>query len=224
MIHLSGQGWPAFPPLHRRITDTNSITVKGIKMKFCIKCQVVTERDISGRCKPCRSVYSAKHYKENIHKERERSAMNRHANLDKARDRERRSSAKYYALNADLVRERQSTYRNSNREMLRERMSKWKRKNPEKVRINWQNRRAMKVVNGGRLSACLADKLLKLQRGKCACCGLSLGNNYHLDHIMPLALGGTNTDDNIQLLRSECNMQKNAKHPVDFMRQRGFLL
>lgn len=35
---------------------------------------------------------------------------------------------------------------------------------------------------------------------------------------------GTNTDDNIQLLRKLCNLQKSAKHPVDFMQQRGFLL
>lgn len=74
------------------------------------------------------------------------------------------------------------------------------------------------------MSSGLAIRLYKLQRGKCACCGLPLGDDYHLDHIMPLALGGTNTDDNIQLLRAKCNMQKSAKHPVDFMQQRGFLL
>lgn len=45
-----------------------------------------------------------------------------------------------------------------------------------------------------------------------------------MDHIMPLALGGTNTDDNIQLLCPTCNRSKHAKHPVDFMQQRGFLL
>lgn len=39
-----------------------------------------------------------------------------------------------------------------------------------------------------------------------------------------IALGGTNTDDNVQLLRAECNNFKRAKHPADFMRQRGFLI
>ena len=51
-----------------------------------------------------------------------------------------------------------------------------------------------------------------------------LGNDYHLDHINPLALGGSKTDEKIQLLRATCNLQKNAKHPVDFMQSRGFLL
>ena len=41
---------------------------------------------------------------------------------------------------------------------------------------------------------------------------------------MPIALGGKNVDDNVQLLCAACNLSKQAKHPVDFMQQRGFLL
>ena len=63
-----------------------------------------------------------------------------------------------------------------------------------------------------------------LQKGLCPCCRKPLGNDYHMDHIIPLALGGSNGDNNIQLLRSECNLEKQAKHPVDFMQSRGFLL
>jgi 5-methylcytosine-specific restriction endonuclease McrA len=51
-----------------------------------------------------------------------------------------------------------------------------------------------------------------------------LGDNYHLDHITPITLGGSNTDDNMQLLRQRCNNQKYNKHPIDFMQSRGFLL
>jgi len=91
-------------------------------------------------------------------------------------------------------------------------------------KIVQQNRRARKKYNGGRLSKGLSNKLYKLQRGKCACCGKSLGDDYHLDHRMPLALGGVNEDLNMQLLRSKCNREKHAKHPIDFMQSRGFLL
>lgn len=100
---------------------------------------------------------------------------------------------------------------------------KWFSENPEARRIYNRNRRAINRATG-KLSTSLAAKLFKLQRGKCACCGEPLGADYHLDHIMPLALGGSNTDDNAQLLRARCNLQKNAMHPVEFMRQRGFLL
>ena len=41
---------------------------------------------------------------------------------------------------------------------------------------------------------------------------------------MPLARGGKHEASNLQLLCPPCNMSKNAKHPIDFMQQRGFLL
>lgn len=100
----------------------------------------------------------------------------------------------------------------------------WAAANPEAKRIHKQNRRARKYANGGVLSRDLSVRLFKLQKGKCPCCKQPLGDDYHMDHVIPLALGGSNTDDNMQLLRSRCNLQKHASHPVDFMQQRGFLL
>ena len=100
----------------------------------------------------------------------------------------------------------------------------WVKLNREKVRVIAQNRRAREKQLFGKLSKGLAEKLFKLQKGKCPCCHQPLGNDYHLDHIVPLALGGANTDDNIQLLRQRCNNQKHAKHPIDFMQSKGFLL
>jgi len=80
-------------------------------------------------------------------------------------------------------------------------------------------------MNGGELSKNLVAKLFKLQGGQCACgCGGDLGEDYHLDHRMPLALGGSNTDGNMQLLRKRCNLRKGAKHPIKFMQENGFLL
>ena len=118
-------------------------------------------------------------------------------------------------------------------------VAKWQSENPEKRKAandQWRanhpgckriwdgNRRARKINNGGKLSSGLAEKLFKLQRGKCACCGKPLGDDYHLDHRAPLALGGANEDRNMQLLRPLCNATKGAKDPIEFMRQRGFLL
>lgn len=101
---------------------------------------------------------------------------------------------------------------------------KWASEHPESRKISQQNRRARKKQSGGIISADLSERLFKLQKGKCPCCGQSLGSAFHLDHIIPLALGGVNEDWNIQLLRAKCNHQKKAKHPVDFMQSRGFLL
>lgn len=95
--------------------------------------------------------------------------------------------------------------------------------NRDAYRAHKQNRRA-KESSSGVLSKGIASRLFMLQKGKCPCCAQPLGDDYHLDHKMPLALGGENTDENMQLLRATCNLQKHAKHPVDFMQSRGFLL
>lgn len=104
------------------------------------------------------------------------------------------------------------------------RAATWNSSHPEVRKQLTQNRRAQIRCAGGKLSKGIVSKLFKLQKGKCPCCKQVLGDNYHLDHIIPLYLGGSNTDDNMQLLRQRCNNQKNKKHPIDFMQSRGFLL
>lgn len=115
-------------------------------------------------------------------------------------------------------------YYKENSERLKNAATKWRLENPEKRKVYTNNRRKLVKENGGTLSSDISLKLLKIQKGLCACCRKPLGREYHLDHIMPLSLGGSNTDDNMQLLTAKCNMQKHAKHPIDFMQSRGFLL
>lgn len=103
----------------------------------------------------------------------------------------------------------------------------WKIRNkefPEIGRIASHKRRALRKKCGGNLSRDIGSKLFILQKGKCACCKKSVKSGHHLDHIMPLALGGANEDSNIQILCPSCNCSKGAKHPQEFMQSRGFLL
>ena len=65
--------------------------------------------------------------------------------------------------------------------------------------------------------------LFVLQRGMCAYCKAKI-STYHVDHIIPLASGGSNDKHNIQLLCPPCNQGKRAKHPIDFAQQMGLLL
>lgn len=132
--------------------------------------------------------------------------------------------AKWRAENAGKAKAATVKWQAKNRERLKAYSKKWRVENPLTVRVHHQNRRARKGGNGGTLSKGLAEKLFKLQKGRCPCCGRPLGDDYHLDHKMPIALGGPNEDWNMQLLRKRCNKLKHAKHPVEFMRSRGFLL
>lgn len=109
------------------------------------------------------------------------------------------------------------------KEELTEKNKKWFEKNKGMRSVYAQNY-VNKKRNRGKLSKDIKSMLFKSQKGLCVCCGKALGADYHLDHIFPLSKGGSNTDDNVQLLRKECNMQKKAMHPVDFMQMRGFLL
>lgn len=132
--------------------------------------------------------------------------------------------ADYQAKNARMLREKQAAHYQKSKPQRSATRKAWYRENYQKVLTYGHNRRARKKGNGGRLSPDIAERLYKLQRGKCACCGKPLGEDYHLDHRIPLARGGKNENTNMQLLRQQCNNQKHAKDPIEFMQERGYLL
>jgi 5-methylcytosine-specific restriction endonuclease McrA len=66
---------------------------------------------------------------------------------------------------------------------------------------------------------------MESQHGRCAFCGKNITGKgkHHLDHIQPLALGGSHTIENLQYLCPACNMRKSAKPPEIAMREVGLL-
>lgn len=62
------------------------------------------------------------------------------------------------------------------------------------------------------------------QRGRCAYCRRQLGADYHVDHIVPVAAGGTSEPGNLQFACPDCNGQKGATDPIEFARQIGRLI
>ena len=97
--------------------------------------------------------------------------------------------------------------------------------NKSKVKKYHHARRAIIRGAGGTISADIEERLMVLQKGRCACCKRSFKDvKHHLDHVIALARGGMNDDSNLQLLCATCNLQKGVKHPVEFMQGKGFLL
>jgi 5-methylcytosine-specific restriction endonuclease McrA len=188
-------------------------------IKPCRACGEV-DRYTSGKCKPCSRKRVSKYYEANREKMNEDSRKWRQANHQKVVERDR----EYYEANLDKVNYRGRKWYKDNYERALENNRKWKQSNPDKLREYDQNRRALKKGNGGTLSKDIVQTLMNLQKGKCACCNKSLKDGYHLDHIMPIALGGKNSDDNVQLLTPKCNLSKGAKHPIDYMRVKGRLI
>lgn len=159
-------------------------------------------------------------YRDNPEREKARSAAYKAANREKIQA----YAVAFREANPERVLATSARWRDANRDRVREISADWRKRNPDAVRVSTQNRRALVQKDGGVLSKGLAKRLFEMQKGKCPCCKQPLGKSYHLDHKMPLALGGTNTDDNMQLLRATCNLNKAAKHPVDFMQSRGYLI
>lgn len=188
-----------------------------LQNRICRKCGIAFA---SHRCESCHRASSAA-YRANNH---DKVIAAGRAHCAANRESERLRVAAYVAANREKVRLSKASYSARNSEAAVARVKEWRKKNPLAQRIQGHNRRAKQRENGGSLTKGLSVKLFQLQRGKCACCGMSLGDDYQLDHIMPIALGGANEDWNIQLLRKTCNRQKSAKHPVVFMQERGMLL
>jgi 5-methylcytosine-specific restriction endonuclease McrA len=68
------------------------------------------------------------------------------------------------------------------------------------------------------ISSAVIQEVIKKYNGKCAYCGVTCTSNYHIDHKLPLALGGGNEFENLALSCRHCNLSKGKKTVEQFMR------
>jgi len=195
-------------------------------MKKCAKCSTLYEGKF---CRPCKKVYLQEYRKANKERIysvesawRKANPTNVTATRQRWKDKNKNAGSEYYAKNSTKIKQKVKEWYLANKQKASEYKKAYFKANPE-VRPNCKAKRRLRG-GSGKLTYGVIPKLYKLQKGLCPCCKQPLGNDYHVDHIVPLALGGKNEDRNIQLLRGSCNMQKHAKHPIDFMQERGFLL
>jgi 5-methylcytosine-specific restriction endonuclease McrA len=146
------------------------------------------------------------------------------ANADRARqlDKARRSRPDVI----EKTRAASRRYRKAHLEKVRERNAAYDKAHPEEKRARNRVRRARKKGAGGSHTGADIRWLLGKQRRCCAhsWCRKSLSRSYHVDHILPVALGGSNDRKNLQLLCAPCNYEKTSKHPVEFAQKHGLLL
>ncbi len=186
-------------------------------------------------CKPCRAAYHANLTIEQRDRKRETTAAWRAANADREKERARRwwiknsetakaKAAAWRAANPDRMKAARDSWRNANRDLANRMVADWQKRNLDAHRAKENRRRARKAASGGSHTAADIRAIRKAQRGACATCRVALGNRYHVDHVVPLKLGGSNDRKNIQILCAPCNLKKGAKHPAQFMRELGFLV
>lgn len=134
----------------------------------------------------------------------------------------------YYIRNKEAILKRNRAWRESNKEMEKVSSKKWAEDNRDKRSASCRNRRALKRSSGGTHSASDVLTIFNSQRGLCANCKTQLfktgKQKYHVDHIMPIALGGCNWPSNLQCLCPKCNLSKGSKHPAEWAAENGRLI
>lgn len=210
-------------------------------MKTCSKCKIEKPRSefhkqsrssdgLREVCKTCRTEAARIHYAENKEKINAKNAEYYSKNTEKVLSR----CSAYKSKNNAAIKEKAALYRKENHAQVTEARIRFRKEHPETVaaqnkkweiahpghsKIRTMNRRAKRISAGGKVSDAIFDLLFAEQGGRCVYCKIDLSTvTPHLDHIMPLALNGPNTDDNMQLLCGKCNRRKGAKHPDEFAR------
>lgn len=128
----------------------------------------------------------------------------------------------------------------ANRARMRETHSEWKKRNPDYWKT-WgiQNRdktyrskarRRARERNAYVLDVNNAD-IFKRDNGLCYSCGEPIEvDSFHIDHLVPLALGGTHEPNNVAASCARCNLskgprmtelaiQKRGQNMMDFLRE-----
>jgi hypothetical protein len=145
----------------------------------------------------------------------------------------------YYSRNAETIREKHKKERQTHpakvrkqdrrireRHKIRINATKraWEKRHPDVRKQKRRNRRAKERGAAGRHTQKQVNALYDKQSGKCAFCFRRLNGKYEVDHYVPLAKGGSNYIENIQLLCIKCNREKHATDPLVFAQRNGRLL
>lgn len=148
------------------------------------------------------------------HPERNRENCRKwHAkHLEQERERIRESMRKWRAEHPEQALERERKWRAEHPETVRKAIAKWVAANPEKEWARQQRRRARKLGLEEHFTPEEWAVVLERYGGACLACGRKPPEVViTVDHVIPLARGGTDTVENLQPLCVSCNSRKWAK-------------
>jgi 5-methylcytosine-specific restriction endonuclease McrA len=191
-------------------------------MKTCTKCKA--EKPFSdfgnlarmldglqGHCRECKRLTDNARPEEIAARKRSRYE----ANLEKIAE-HRRS---YVPLTHNALKAYWRAYYADNVERYAANHRAYRYANPEKIAEIARNNRAIRRKAEGKHTAADIRAIFDRQGGLCASCQEILFESgkqkYHVDRIMPIALGGSSWPANLQCLCPFCSLSKGAKHPDD---------
>lgn len=201
--------------------------------KSCEKFHVSKRSTKDGRCCECEKERQQGSYWSHPEKKRIHGQLDHYKNRD-------RNLARMQAYANDYKNEiaiRRGKHREENRDKLiadsklwhsenKEHVSLYRQVNAETYAAHARNRRARKRNAGGYHTHLDVLDILKRQNFRCVECGKSVRKreSRHVDHVMPIALGGSNWPSNLQVLCAPCNLSKNDTDPIVWAKRKGRLL
>lgn len=183
-------------------------------------------RYVGGHCFHCvtekmktpeRYAYKKKYRAENKEKIRAYNVNYYHSD----RENQIKRSVEYMKKHPEVARRQRVKHANK----IKAALAEWRKNNKDKCLHHSQTRRSRKTNNGGSHTLNEKKQLLISQNYRCINCGDDIRDrsSRHLDHIMPLHLGGGDSITNLQWLCKSCNLRKHSKHPIDFALENGRL-
>jgi HNH endonuclease len=181
------------------------------------------------QCRGCRQKRDAARYAANRPEIRLKAAAQYAANPQPAKDR----SARRYANKKTEAIAKAREWQQNNRDKVSIRNAKWKKANPEKIRkstrLRYQRNPAKDIAKVQRRHALTRTNRTELisihdiiarDGPRCYICGTKTDPRAryaspiksHLEHVVPLAQGGSHSRDNLKCACRRCNMLKGAKH------------
>ncbi len=116
--------------------------------------------------------------------------------------------SKYHAANRDTRAAFHRAYRAKHEDELREYIREWHVRNPGKSSEYGANRRAL--LEDAFVEAVNYESLRE-SYNDCYLCGVALSGVVHMDHVVPLVLGGAHCYDNMRPTHMDCNLRKKDK-------------
>ena len=129
----------------------------------------------------------------------------REENIEQIREKQK----KYREANREYLKDRNKKYYQNNKEHFRARKRRWRSKNPDKAAVI-DSRKKARILEA--MLPTTDEKLIeKIHRERRK---LSKKDNkeYHVDHIIPLSIGGAHHQDNMRIIDAKENMAKSNKY------------
>lgn len=145
-------------------------------------------------------------------------------NPEKLKLGDKRRTSRYRLRNAVAIKERIALWHKANPERSKAIAKKSRKTNAETLRCLVRNRRAKIKHSPGTHTRKDIQALFEAQKSLCANCRSPFVNKgYHVDHIEPVAKGGSNGPANLQLLCRKCNQSKSDLDPYEWAQRNGRL-